>query len=236
MSMNVNVEEVWMPEPELMEPTPRRMVPFEDYPDRNRPNVPLFGGISAFLVVLGFALISFAVSKRGGNIPAGAVSLGLGFVGMVFFPYRLRTHLQRATQLVEYGNPVMARLLSADNLSGDTYTRSVKYQVTIPGGELTHKQINVDDRVLPKRIPSNVTALMDMQSGDVELYCALPFRAVRKVQPAPVAAPVESRTTTTQAATPAAPQAMETIATTPVPEIKREKPKEDTKKTTETYE
>lgn len=235
MSMNVNVEEVWMPDAELMEPAPRRIVDYTDFPDRNRPNVPVMGGISSLILVVGFALYGFAVSGRGGSIPLGIVCLLLGAAGVIYFPYRLRQHLNRSSYLVAHGSPVMARILSADNLNGDTYSRSVKYQVTIPGGELTHKQVNVDDRVLPKRIPANVTALMDMKSGDVELYCALPFRAVRKPQVAPVASQ-EQRPLGQQQPAAAAPKAMETITVATAPEIKREKPQEDTKKTTETYE
>lgn len=242
MSMNVNVEEVWMPDAELLEAAPRRIAPFEDYPDRNRPNVPVMGGISALLFVAGFALYGFAVSGHKGSIPGGISCLLVGALGLIYFPYRLRQHLSRSTHLVTNGSPVMARILSADNLNGDTYSRSVKYQVTIPGGELTHRQVNIDDRVLPKRIPANVTALMDMQTGDVELYYALPFRAVRKPQTVPIAAytsPIvtaDTRPTAQRPATPAAPQEMETIKVSEAPEIKREKPQEDTKKTTETYE
>ena len=67
----------------------------------------------------------------------------------------------------------MARLLSADNLSGDTFARSVKYQVSLPGGELDHREVNIDDRVLPKRIPSNTTAVMGHGIGRCgDLHCA----------------------------------------------------------------
>lgn len=132
----------------------------------------------------------------------------------------------RSEHLVTNGAPVMARLLSADNLNGDTYARSVKYQVSLPGGELGHREVNVDDRVLPKRIPSNVTALMDMSSGDVELYVALPFRAVAKAVPASVAAAQAQQAAAQQAV----PQEMGTIAVSNAPEIKREKPKEETQK------
>lgn len=235
MSMNVNVEEAWMPEPELMEAVPRRIVAYEEHPDRNRPNVPVFSGISGFLLVLGFALFGFSISGRGGNLPSGLVLVVVGIAGLVYFPYRLRLHLQRSEQLVERGTPVMARILSADNLSGDVYSRNVKYQVTIPGGELTHRSVNADDRTLPKRIPANVTALMDMQSGDCELYLALPYRAVPKPQVA-TPAPRATTTTPTQPTAASSNPTMGAVHAPVVPEIKREKPQDENKKTTETYE
>lgn len=235
MSMNVNIEEAWMPEPELMESVPRRVAAFDDYPDLNRPNVPVMAGISGVLLLGGFVLFLLALLRKGGSLPIGLVLILVGVAGLVYFPYRLRMHLQRAEALVERGTPVMARILSADNLNGDTYARSVKYQITVPGGELVHREVNADDRTLPKRIPANVTAVMDLQSGDAELYLALPFRAVRKTQTAPAPAPVVPPTPTPQPR-PAASQSMGTIQAPVSPEIKREKPKEDTKKTTETYE
>ena len=225
MSMNVNIDETWVPEPDLMQSAPRRIVSFIDYPDRNRPNVPLFSGIAGALLVIGFFLYLRAVTKQsGGNIPLSIPLMLAGFTGLVYFPFRLRQHLMRSEHLVTNGAPVMARLLSADNLNGDTYARSVKYQVSLPGGELGHREVNVDDRVLPKRIPSNVTALMDMSSGDVELYVALPFRAVAKAVPATVAAAQQD------VAQQAVPQEMGTIAASNAPEIKREKPKEESEK------
>jgi hypothetical protein len=224
MSMNVNVDDAWIPEPELLEPAPRRIVAFNDYPDRNRPNVALMAGIGGALLVGGFALFLLGLTKRGGSIPLSIPLMILGAVLFVYFPFRLRQHLSRSEHLVTNGAPVMARILSADNLNGDTYARSVKYQVSLPGGDLDHREVNVDDRILPKRIPSNVTAVMDLSSGDVELYLALPFRAVAKPVPQAVATPAQ-----TTAPRPV-PQAMGTISVADAPEIKREKPKEEAEK------
>jgi hypothetical protein len=222
MSMNVNVDEAWAPEPELLETAPRRIVPFEDVPDRNRPNVLVMGGVSGLLLVVGFALFGLGITKRGGSIPLGIPLMLAGIAGLVYFPWRLRQHLQRVEHLLTNGVPVMARILSADNLNGDTYARNVKYQVAVPGGDLSHREVNVDDRVLPKRIPSNVTALMDLSTADVELYIALPYRAVAKP------APVIVQTQLPQSASQRTPQAMGTIAVSDAPEIKRDKPKDET--------
>lgn len=222
MSMNVNVDDAWVPEPELLEAAPRRIVSFEDVPDRNRPNVLVLGGVSGLLLVVGFGLFVVAITKHSFNAVLGLPLVLAGIAGLVYFPMRLRQHLARTEHLVTNGAPVMARILSADNLNGDTYARSVKYQVSLPGGDLDHREVNVDDRVLPKRIPSNVTALMDLKSGDVELYIALPFRAV------PKPAPVVVATQLPESASQRTPQAMGTIAVSDAPEIKREKPKDET--------
>lgn len=234
MSMNVNVDNAWVPEPELLEAAPRRIVPFEDYPDRNRPNVLLMGGISGVLLVAGFFLFGRYISKQSLSMPLMLLSIPLmlgGVAGLVYFPWRLRQHLLRSEHLLTNGAPVMARILSADNLNGDTYARSVKYQVSLPGGDLDHREVNVDDRALPKRIPSNVTALMDLSTGDVELYIALPFRAVLKSAPIVTAA-----TTATPEPARQEPQAMGTISVADAPEIKRDKPKEETQPKRETFE
>lgn len=219
MAMNINVDDAWVPELELMDAAPRRIIAFEDYPDRNRPNVLLLTGVAGVLLAVGFALFGLAITKRGGSIPLSIPLLLAGIAGLVYFPMKLRQHLARAEHLVTNGAPVMARLLSADNLNGDTYARSVKYQVSLPGGELAHRDVNVDDRVLPKRIPSSATALMDFSSGDVELYIALPFRAVAKSAPRDLVAPVVAPVAT--------PQEMGTIRMANAPEIKREKPKDE---------
>jgi hypothetical protein len=222
MSMNVNVDDAWVPEPELLEAAPRRIVSFDDVPDRNRPNVLVMGGISGLLLVGGFALFGIAITKHSFNALMGLPIVLAGVAGLVYFPWRLRQHLSRAEHLLTNGAPVMARILSADNLNGDTYARSVKYQVSLPGGDLDHREVNVDDRVLPKRIPSNTTALMDLSSGDVELYIALPFRAVAK------SAPRVSATATPQEPARPVPSEMGTIAVSNAPEIKRDKPKDET--------
>ena len=119
MSVNVNIDETWAPEPELLEAAPRRIVAYNDYPDRNRPNVLVFSGIAGVFLVVGFFLYLRAVTNQsGGNIPVSIPLMLLGFFGLVYFPYRLRMHLARAQHLIMNGAPVMARLLSADNQIG----------------------------------------------------------------------------------------------------------------------
>ena len=222
MSMNVNVDDAWVPEPELLEPAPRRFVSFTDYPDRNRPNAPLYTGIAGASLVIGFFLyLRFVSNQSGGSLPLSIPLMVFGALGLVYFPFRLRQYQMRVEHLITNGAPVMARILSADNLNGDTYARSVKYQVSLPGGDMGHREVNVDDRVLPKRIPSNVTAVMDLNSGDVELYIALPLRAISKTVPTVATSPIA------QPAKVSVPAEMGTIAMSSAPEIKREKPKEE---------
>jgi hypothetical protein len=92
--------------------------------------------------------------------------------------------MARAEHLVSYGVPVIARILSADNLTGDsTYARLVKYQVVMPGGEMAHRTVNADERLLPSRVPADATALMDVSTSEVELYCALPVKAAIATAP-----------------------------------------------------
>ena len=97
MSMNVNIDESWMPEPELMEAVPRRIVPFDEFPDRNRPNVAVFGGISGALLAIGlWALWARHYTPWGKPADWGASAHRGGGAGLVYFPYKLRLHLQRA--------------------------------------------------------------------------------------------------------------------------------------------
>lgn len=182
-------EDVWMPEPELREPTPRRVVPSE-YPDLNRPNVVLLCTIGAVAVVIGIVLFVLGISGKNSLFTIAGVVLCLGGGAVLaIFPQKQKAHLTRAEHLVMNGVPVMARILGANNMTGDsTHGRSVKYQVTLPGGDLAHRDVNADDRALPRRIPCNATALLDVKTGDAELYCALPFRAVPKTSPATGAA------------------------------------------------
>lgn len=132
--------------------------------------------------------------------------IGAGLV--IFFPIKRRSYYQRCENLVTNGMPVIARLLSSENTTGDSqFGRFVKYQVTLPGGEMAHRETKVDDRALPPRIPCDVTALVDMQSGDVELYCALPYRALTAPIPFTPSTPAPTYTTPipTYAATATAP-------------------------------
>lgn len=189
MPPNVTVEENWVVEPELQERPPRRVVS-SDFPDLNRPNVVLFCILGALLVVGGILLFTNGMAQKKLLYDfLGVLGVALGIASLVYFPYKSRLYFQRAERLVSFGMPVAARLLSAENLHGSVYARSVRYQVTLPGGELTHRQINADDRALPRRIPGNVTALLDPQSGDMEIYCALPFRAAARPVAETVAAP-----------------------------------------------
>ena len=175
------VQESWEPEPELRDKPPRRITP-ADYPDLNQTNLTLFYAIGGVLLLVGLVLFFMGLTGKGIGFTLGGVVLALGgTAAFVVFPQKQRAHLARAENLVTNGIPVVARVLSSENLTGDsTYGRAVKYQVTLPGGEMAHRTTNADERALPKRVPGDTTALIDVASGDVELYCALPFRAVPK--------------------------------------------------------
>ena len=175
------VQESWTPEPELRDSPPRRIGPSE-YPDLNQVNVMLTTIIGGVLVAVGLVLLIVGLSKSKVLLDLGGIVLALGGTALlVIFPQKQKAHLARAEHLVANGIPVAARVLSSDNLTGDsTYGRAVKYQVTLPGGEMAHRSVNADERALPKRVPGDTTALIDVATGDVELYCALPFRAVAK--------------------------------------------------------
>jgi hypothetical protein len=89
--------------------------------------------------------------------------------------------------------------------------------ITLPGGDLVRREANADERALPKRIPANVTALLDLRTSEVELYCALPFRAI--APPEAAQAPVDPFAGMPMAATAggpaAAPQTSPTTSTLP---------------------
>jgi predicted phage tail protein len=185
-SRNVNVQDEWAPEPELMERPPRRVV-VSEYPDLNRPNTNLFYGISAGVALIGVFLLIFGLASS----PVNAVFAALGAVLMLVgagiaasVPQMLTRHDARSEQLAMHGMPIMARIISSDNMAGDNQNkRLVKYQASLQGGELVHKHVFVDDRLLPRRIPASVTALVNLDTNDVELYCALPYRVVSKTAP-----------------------------------------------------
>jgi hypothetical protein len=224
--------DIWTPEPELRDMPPRRVGPSE-YPDLNRPNGAVVLGVGAVLLAVGLGLFVTGMAGKGALFTILGLVLAIAGTGLlVYFPTKIRAHTSRAEHLVSNGMPVIARIVSADNLTGDsTYGRAVKYQVALPGGEMVHRTVNADDRTLPRRIPGDSTALVDMQSGDVELYCALPFRAIPKGAPVtsvPHAAPAAAyvppspapATTTAAAATPtpaATPGAMGTLGTVAPP-------------------
>jgi len=184
MANEVNVQENWTMEPELVDMPPRRIVPSE-YPDLNRPNAMLLVAGAGALVMGGIILLILGLKGKQSLLDLAGILVAVAGCGVFYYgPTLVRRHLARAEHLVTNGVPVMARILSADNMSGDNrYGRHVKYQIALPSGELVHKEVNADDRALPKRIPANVTALMDVSSQDVELYCALPFRVISKSAP-----------------------------------------------------
>ena len=229
MGPNIAIEENWTPEPELFERPPRRVVA-SDYPDLNGVNMPLFLGVGAVLLLAGAGLFVGGLAKGAGATIAGGLFLtGLGIVAVVFFPIRQKQHLERAEHLVTNGVPVVARLLSAEPLNGSATARALKYQITGKDGDIVHREVNADDSVLPKRVPCQITALMDMASGDAELYLALPFRAVARTSSAVAAetpvVPVETN--------------MGTVSPTVIPTpVRVEKPKveEEEKPKRETYE
>lgn len=180
---DVSVQENWTIETELTEAPPRRLVP-SGYPDLNKPNSLLFQGIGGALMIAGIFLLTYGASR--GLTLWTLTGIAIAILGMVvavvIVPALNTRHISRAKHLIQNGIPVMARVLSADNTGGDNSPgRLVKFQVTTPGGELTHKTTHADDSLLPRKIPGNTTALLDIQTGDVELYCALPFRAIPKM-------------------------------------------------------
>ncbi len=182
MSNSPNVEEAWSPEPELRELPPRRVVSSE-FPDLNRPNMIAFlggGGGGALVGIIAILAFQNVFVKA-----LGIVLLLGGLALLALYPQKMKKHADRSRHLVENATPVLARIVAVTNMTGDSqFGRSVRYQVTLPGGEILHRDVNADDRALPKIIPGNVTALMDMHTTDVELYCVLPFRAYLKPQDA----------------------------------------------------
>ena len=221
--MSVNFDEQWVPEPELRETPPRRTGPSE-FPDHNRPKSTLFVAVAAVVLVAGLVVFILGASK-GVNMQifAGVFAVLAGTAGTVFFPYMARRHDGRVERLVGFGVPAMARLLNAENISVDNiYGRRVTFQITHPSsGELLHRTTNADDRALPKRIPANVTALVDPETGYFDLYCALPIKAVTKMV-AQTAKPAG-----TEAPAPAEPTEMGTLAAQPNPERIVRKPREE---------
>jgi len=185
----------WSPEPELRENPPRRFAPSE-YPDYNKPNAGVFVGVGGALLLLG--LIAFFTGLLGGRALFTILGIVLAVSGgalVAYFPSKVKAYRDRSEHLVTNGVPVMARIVNVQNLTGDSqYGRHVTYMITLPGdNEETRRETKADDRALPKKIPGPVTAVMDFQSRECELYCVLPYRAVAKFAPAggAAAAPVE---------------------------------------------
>lgn len=217
---NVKMQDSWTIEPELTEQPPRRIMR-SDFPDLNQPNAVLFYSIGGVAGVAGIILLILGLTSNpmNGLFAALGVVLMLAGAGMAgFVPTMVNRHVGRTEQLVIHGIPVMARIIASDNLSGDSQnTRLVKYQVTMPGGELISKQVHADDRLLPVSIPGYATALVNIDTGDVELYCALPFRAVGKTGPAgargpaPAPDPLADLPVSTVTPAPAASTSMNTL-------------------------
>jgi hypothetical protein len=195
MSPNVSVEEDWAPEPELRDMPPRR-IERTDEPDLNLPSVPFWAGLGGLLMVTGIVLLALAHGKLLFTIP-GILLFLTGIGCAILGPYNANRHRQRCEYLVTNGVPKMVRVITSDNLAGSPYKRSVRYQYIDLNGDVKHKDVNIDDRLLPKRIPANMTAVMDMNTGDIELYQALPHRAVAKtITITPVVVPTTATATT----------------------------------------
>ncbi|MBC8140963.1 MAG: hypothetical protein H7Y38_05925 [Armatimonadetes bacterium] len=200
----------WSPERELNESAPRRYVP-SPYPDRNQPNVIVLLGLGGLLLVVGLVLffVSSVNADKASDVPyilGGALFSVVGGVMVSIYPAKRKAHLERAANLVENGAPMMARIVKVDNETGDSeYGRLVTYMVNLPGESVeARREVKVDDRVLPKRIPGPTTALLDFRTGDVELYCALPYVAVSKFA-APAASDLSKEAGLPVAQTPAKP-------------------------------
>jgi hypothetical protein len=176
MAPNVSVEESWEPEPELRDTPPRRLVEGE-FPDMNKPPIGVLLAVGGALLLLGFAII-FVQSAKLWGLLSGLLLIGGGLLMLIIAPNKEKKHQERIENLVSNGLPRMARILGSQNLSGSPYKRTITYQYVNLEGEMKHRSVNVDDRALPRRIPSNVTILMDVKTGDVELYCVLPYRAM----------------------------------------------------------
>lgn len=184
--MSTSIDDAWAPEPELREPPPRRSRPSE-YPDLNAPNVTLFRVGGGLLLLAGVSLLVLGGSQNRDLFTIGGVVAVLLSVLALILPARKAAQARaRAERLVQDGQPVMARIVNATNLTGDSvHGRTVSYMITLPGGDSIRRDVNADERALPKRIPGNVTALIDPNNTrDVELYCALPLRAVAPERPA----------------------------------------------------
>jgi flagellar basal body-associated protein FliL len=187
-----------------MEAAPRRYAP-SAYPDLNQPNAVVLLGLGGALILVGLILffVAFGNAKGASDVPligGGIVLIIGGGLMMSMFPAKMKQHRDRAANLIENGAPVMARIVKVDNSTGDSeFGRLVTYMITLPGeNEETRREVKVDDRCLPKRIPGPATALIDFRTSDIELYCALPFVAVSKnPQPASNDSPIPNGTPAT---------------------------------------
>ena len=208
-----NLSDSWTPEPELQENPPRRIEPVHEYPDLNKPNVVVYSAVGGALAVLGLIVSIMGMGKHNPLfILLGVVLIGIGVVLFVLVPQKAKAHEERARNLVMNGRAFGANVLTSQNMTGDsTYGRSVRYQVVKPDGEMVHRDVNADERRLPKSIPGKATVLIDPATGDAELYCALPFRAMTR--PGTVVTPA---TPPAMATPPVTPTAADPLAGIPV--------------------
>lgn len=187
-SRNMNIQDSWTMEPELADHPPRRVTK-SDQPNPNQPKTVVLFGVSGVALLAGVFLLILGLASNPPQPLFAALGgvLALGGAGLaVMVPQMTSRYFARAERLATHGLPMMARIVSADNMGGDNqYMRLVRYQVPMPNGELMHKQVYADDRRLPVQIPGNATALVDLENNDAELYCALPFIVVAKPGAAP---------------------------------------------------
>lgn len=232
--MSVSTEEAWIVEPELKDRPPRR-VAAADRIDYNKPSTQVLTIASGAIIVTGLALFAAGlVMKQTLLVPAGVVVALAGIAGIVVFPGKGKAYETKVNRLVEVGIPVPARLLAAENRGTEGGNqRFVKFQYQVPGqDEPRHGDTFVDYHALPKTIPSIVTALVDPETFECELYIALPVKAIAK--------PMD-RTTQTAAdtvdATPVSTE-MGAMAADPAVVVKRkvETAPEDNGEKRETYE
>lgn len=232
--MSVSTEEAWIVEPELKDRPPRR-VAAADRIDYNKPSTQVLTIASGAIIITGLALFAAGlVMKQTLLVIAGVVVALAGVAGIVVFPGKGKAYETKVNRLVEVGIPVPARLLAAENRGTEGGNqRFVKFQYQVPGqDEPRHGDTLVDYNALPKTIPSTVTALVDPETYDCELYIALPVKAIAK--------PMD-RTTQTAAdtvdATPVSTE-MGAMAADPAVVVKRkvETAPEDNGEKRETYE
>ncbi len=232
--MSVSTEEAWIVEPELKDRPPRR-VAAADRIDYNKPSTQVLTIASGAIIVTGLALFAAGlVMKQSLLVIAGVVVALAGVAGIVVFPGKGKAYETKVNRLVEVGIPVPARLLAAENRGTEGGNqRFAKFQYQVPGqDEPRHGDTLVDYNALPKTIPSTVTALVDPETYDCELYIALPVKAIAK--------PLD-RTTQTAAntvdATPVSTE-MGAMAADPAVVVKRkvETAPEDNGEKRETYE
>lgn len=180
--MSVSTEEAWNVEPELKDRPPRR-VAAADRVDYNKPSTQVLTMASGAVIILGLGLFAAGlVMKQTALILTGVVVALAGIAGIVVFPGKGKAYETKVNRLVEVGIPVPARLLAAENRGTEGGNqRFVKFQYQIPGqDEPRHGDTFVDYHALPKTIPSTVTALVDPETNECELYIALPVKAIAK--------------------------------------------------------